>query len=93
MLKFRDIIKENMGAIVVVSILTLLRAFSALVIPISFSYLSENGINMTSLIVAILLIGLNLIMNILIVKAEKKNILAFKTKLHLELFGHLFKMN
>lgn len=93
MRKFKEIIKENMGAIIVVSILTLLRAFSALVIPISFSYLSENGINMTSLIVAVLLTGLNLIMNILIVKAEKKNILAFKTKLQLELFGHLFKMN
>mgnify|MGYP001155676622 FL=1 len=39
MRKFKEIIKENMGAIIVVSILTLLRAFSALVIPISFSYL------------------------------------------------------
>lgn len=93
MLKYKKIIKENIGAIVIVSILTLFRAFSALVIPISFSYLSEDGINVISLIILLFLVLLNLAMNVLIVKAEKKNTLAFKTKLHLELFGYLFKVN
>lgn len=73
MLKYKKIIKENIGAIVIVSILTLFRAFSALVIPISFSYLSEDGINVTSLIILLFLVLLNLAMNVLIVKAEKKN--------------------
>lgn len=93
MLKYKKLIKENIGTIVVVSILTLLRAVSALIIPISFSYLSEDGINVISLVVVLCLICLNLVMNILIVMAEKKNVLAFKTKLNLELYGYLFKVN
>jgi len=93
MLKYKKLIGENIGTIAIVSILTLLRAFSALVIPISFSYLSEDGINMISMVIVLCLICLNLVMNVLIVMAEKKNVLAFKTKLNLELYGYLFKVN
>lgn len=92
MWKFKSIIKGNLGAIIVVAILTLIRAFFTLIIPFAFSYLSEDGIRINSLIILFLLICLSLCINILLIRIEKKNTLDFKTKMNLELYELFFKI-